>query len=107
MAVSAPHPGTGNQMALGADRRDVLSMVLRQGYDTDRRPEFPIGPGGITLRITGVRSLSRNAPVDVEATGSDDGFGHGTRGSSRCRATSATLVPANRATRIDPVAGLR
>ena len=99
-AVSARTREVGIRMALGAGRRDVLSMVLRQGA-------VLMGLGiacGLAASIALARFLStllfEVPPTDPAA------YAVAALGLSAV-ALVATYVPARRATHIDPMAALR
>jgi predicted permease len=99
-AVSARTRELGIRMALGASRRDVLSMVLRQGMILIAAG-LPIGLGASLVLDRFLATLL----YDVEAT--DPMTALATAVGLSAVALLATIVPANRAMRIDPVAALR
>jgi ABC-type antimicrobial peptide transport system permease subunit len=87
-------------MALGAGRRDVLTMVLRQGLGL-------IGAGlGIGMCVSLV--LARFLAKLLYETGPSDPVTFvGAAAGLSAIAMLATYVPARRATRIDPMTALR
>jgi putative ABC transport system permease protein len=90
----------GIRMALGAQRKDVVGMVLGQGL----RPAFAgilLGLGGAYLASQVLRSMLYNvAPLDAATIIAVSGLLLGT-------AIVATLMPARRASRIAPSSTLR
>jgi putative ABC transport system permease protein len=99
-AVSARTREVGIRMALGAGRRDVLTMVLRQGLGL-------IGAGlGIGMCVSLV--LARFLAKLLYETGPSDPVTFvGAAAGLSAIAMLATYVPARRATRIDPMPALR
>jgi putative ABC transport system permease protein len=99
-AVSARTREVGIRMALGAGRRDVLTMVLRQGLGL-------IGAGlGIGMCVSLV--LARFLAKLLYETGPSDPVTFvGAAAGLSAIAMLATYVPARRATRIDPMTALR
>ena len=90
----------GIRMAVGAQRRHVLSMVMRQG--------IKIAAIGLCLGIVCALALTRTLHsllFDVSAT--DPLTFIGICGLLMLLATAACLVPAYRATRVDPMQALR
>jgi predicted permease len=90
----------GIRMAVGAQRRQVLSMVMRQG--------IKIAAIGLCLGIVCALALTRTLHsllFDVSAT--DPLTFIGICGLLMLLATAACLVPAYRATRVDPMQALR
>ena len=90
----------GVRMALGAERRQILGMVLRQGME--------LTGAGIVLGLAGALALTRVmasllfgvSPTDMTT------FSVGALVLA-ATAVVATLIPARRATRVDPVVALR
>jgi putative ABC transport system permease protein len=87
-------------MALGAERRRILTMVLRQGME--------LAVAGIVLGLIGAFALTRvmagllfNVSTMDIATFSVVPFG------LAFTAAVAILIPAMRATQVDPVVALR
>jgi predicted permease len=103
-AVSQRTQEFGVRMALGADRRRILGLVLRQGST-----QLVLGLlGGLALAL-GLATVARDAIGNIL-------FGVGARDPltfavviTLVSAVSlvATLVPARRATRVDPLVALR
>jgi ABC-type antimicrobial peptide transport system permease subunit len=90
----------GVRMALGADRRDVVSMVVRQG--------FAMAAIGIGAGVAGAAILTRvMASLLYEVTPTDvPTFATAAIGLA-VTALIASLIPALRASRIDPADTLR
>jgi predicted permease len=90
----------GIRMALGAQRKDVVSMVLTQGI----RPALAgilLGLGGAYLASRALHSMLFNVePLDAATLIAASGLLLGT-------AVVATLMPARRASRIAPASTLR
>jgi putative ABC transport system permease protein len=90
----------GIRMALGADQRGVLGMVLAQG--------MTLAGGGLVLGMLGAVGLTRLAstllfgvsPADPLTFGSVAAF-------ILLVALAACVIPARRATRVDPLVALR
>ena len=90
----------GIRMALGADRRGVLNMILGQG--------LALAGAGLVLGMIGAVGLTRLAstllfgvsPADPLTFASVAGF-------ILCVALAACIIPARRATRVDPLVALR
>jgi putative ABC transport system permease protein len=90
----------GIRMALGADQRGVLGMVLSQG--------MTLAVGGLVLGMLGAIGLTRLAstllfgvsPADPLTFGSVAAF-------ILLVALAACIIPARRATRVDPLVALR
>jgi ABC-type antimicrobial peptide transport system permease subunit len=90
----------GVRMALGATRRQILSLVLRQGLILTMSG-LVAGAGLAALAARAVRSqLMGLAPTDLVSFA-------GTSGLLLLVAIAACFVPARRATRLDPVRALR
>jgi putative ABC transport system permease protein len=90
----------GVRMALGAERRQILTMVLRQGME--------LAVAGIVLGLVGALALTRvmagllfNVSTIDAATFSVVPLALG------LTAAMAIIIPAMRATRVDPVVALR
>jgi putative ABC transport system permease protein len=99
-AVTARTREVGIRMALGAGRRDVLSMVLRQGLSL-------VGAGlsiGLVVSMLLVRFL---AALLYETRPADPVTFAGAAGGLALIALVATYIPARRATQIDPMTALR
>jgi len=90
----------GIRMALGAQRRDILSVVLREG--------MALSALGVAIGLAGAAALSRVlsgllfgvGPMDPATFGAVSGL-------MLCAAFAACYVPARRATRVDPLVALR
>jgi putative ABC transport system permease protein len=90
----------GVRVALGATRRSVLSLVLRQGG-------ILAGIGAL-LGLVGALVLTRLIAAQLYDIGATDPVTFfGVTALLLAVATAATLIPAWRATRIDPVIALR
>jgi putative ABC transport system permease protein len=90
----------GIRIAMGARRRDIVSMVLRQGMVLTIIGAV-IGLVLAALAVFVVRSLAFGVPqLDVATVG-------GTVLLLTAVSTAASYVPAHRATRIDPLVALR
>jgi predicted permease len=90
----------GIRMALGARPRDVVGLVLRDGL----RPVVAGGVAGIALALIVTRAMQSL----LFGVGSLDGLSFAGAGCALVLASVlATLVPAARATRVDPIAALR
>jgi len=90
----------GIRMALGADRLRVLSLVLRQGLSTTVIG-LVLGVGG----ALGLTRLARSLLFEVKPT--DPLTFAAVAGVITLVALVACLVPARRATRVDPIVALR
>jgi ABC-type antimicrobial peptide transport system permease subunit len=99
-AVSARTRELGIRMALGAGRRDVLSMILRQGMILITAG-LPIGLGASLVLDRFLATLLYEVEATVAMTAVATALG------LSAVALLATFMPASRATRIDPVASLR
>jgi putative ABC transport system permease protein len=90
----------GIRMALGAERRDVLWMVLRQGMS--------IAGIGLAVGLIGVMGVSRLLSGLLYGVGTVDvpAFA-GTAGVLLLVALIANYVPARRATHVDPITVMR
>jgi putative ABC transport system permease protein len=90
----------GVRVALGASRQNVLGMVLRQG--------MTLAVIGVAIGLAGAAALTRfmaSQLYDIRAT---DPLTFATvTGVLAVVALGATLVPALRATRVDPIVALR
>ena len=90
----------GIRMALGADRTNVLSLVLRQGLSTTVI--------GLVLGIVGAIGLTRLAGSLLFEVKPTDPLTFGAvAGVITLVALLACVVPARRATRVDPMVALR
>jgi putative ABC transport system permease protein len=90
----------GIRMALGANRRDVITLVMRQG----------LGPAlaGIVLGVLGAAGLTGVLSSQLFGVASRDAFTFS--GSALLLlviALLAAVLPARRAARVDPLAALR
>jgi ABC-type antimicrobial peptide transport system permease subunit len=103
-AVSQRTQEFGVRMALGADRRHILGMVLRQGST-----QVVLGLGiGLVLALALVnfgRDAIANLLIGVSAN--DPLTFAAVAGLVTIVALVAMLVPARRATRVDPLVALR
>ena len=102
-AVSQRTQEIGIRMALGADRRNVLMMIVRQGM-TLTVVGLAIGLGGAFVLMKYLESLT-NLLFGVEAR--DPGTFAVIAGLLGAVALLACLVPARRATKVDPLTALR
>ena len=90
----------GIRMALGADRTSVLSLVLRQGLST--------AVIGLVIGVAGALGLTRLARSLLFEVQPTDPLTFGTvAGVITLVALVACVVPARRATRVDPMVALR
>lgn len=90
----------GVRMALGADRPDILRLVLRQGA--------LMIAGGLVLGLLGALALSRTLATLLYEVGPWDGWTFaGAASVLAAVALLASYVPARRATRVDQVEALR
>ena len=90
----------GVRMALGADRRRVLALVLRQG--------LTLAVVGVALGLAGAFALTRVLQAQLFGIArTDPGTFAGVATGLFAVAALATLVPALRATRVNPVEALR
>ena len=90
----------GIRMALGAVRRDVLALVVRQG--------FALAAAGLTLGVLGALALTgvmRSLLFSVSAT--DPAVFGGIVALLAAIALLACYLPARRAARVDPMVALR
>lgn len=92
----------GVRMALGADRRDVIQMVLRQGL----RLTIAGGVVGLALAAVAATGLSRAGLLFGVGRVDPVAFG-ATTIVMMAVAVLATYIPARRAAAIDPLAALR
>ena len=86
-------------MALGAGRRDVLGLVLRQG--------LTLVVAGVVLGVAGAFAASRLVRTLLFQSPSDPLSFIGASAALIGVAVLASLVPARRASRVDPVITLR
>jgi putative ABC transport system permease protein len=99
-AVTARTREVGIRMALGADRGDVLSMVLGQG--------MALAVAGVGIGLGLSMALARFLGTLLYETGPADPVTFGAAAAGLFAiALLATYVPARRATRIDPMTALR
>jgi putative ABC transport system permease protein len=90
----------GIRMALGAARRDVLGLVLGQGAR--------LAAVGVALGLAGAFGLTRFITSQLYSVSPTDPATFGAvAGALLAAALLATLLPAMRATRVDPVVALR
>jgi len=89
----------GLRMALGAGRRDVLGLVLRQG--------LTLVGAGVVLGVAGAFAASRLVRTLLFQSPSDPLSFIGASAALIGVAVLASLVPARRASRVDPVITLR
>jgi predicted permease len=90
----------GVRMALGAERRDILAMVLRQGLE--------LTAAGIVMGLLGAIALTRvMASLLFGVSATDVMTFSAVPLILLFTATIATYLPALRATRVDPVVALR
>ena len=90
----------GVRMALGAERRRILTMVLRQGME--------LAVVGIVLGLAGAFALSRvMAGMLFNVSTMDVATFSVVPLTLASTAAMAILIPAMRATRVDPVVALR
>jgi ABC-type antimicrobial peptide transport system permease subunit len=90
----------GVRMALGAARSNVLGLVLRQG--------LTMAVTGVVLGLAGAAALTRLLQSQLFGIASTDPLTFASVALGLLAvATVATLLPALRATRVDPVQALR
>jgi putative ABC transport system permease protein len=90
----------GVRIALGADRSDVLRLVLRQGMS--------LAFTGIAIGVGAAFGLTRLIASQLYGVGAGDpGTFVGMAVLLAGTALAANLIPALRATRVDPAVGLR
>jgi putative ABC transport system permease protein len=90
----------GIRMALGAERRDVLAMVVRR--------TFVLAAAGVALGALGALAVTRVlARFLYEIKPTDPGAFATVAGLLTCVALMAGLIPARRATKVDPMVALR
>lgn len=90
----------GVRMALGASRRDVLAMMLGQGM----RPVL----AGVAVGLAGAWALSRTLQALLYGVTAGDAASYAVAAAGlTVAALAATLVPARRATSVDPAIALR
>jgi putative ABC transport system permease protein len=90
----------GVRMALGAERRQVVGLVMRQGLAL-----AAIGIGLGVLGGLGLTRLLQSQLYEVQAT--DPSIFAAAAGLMLVVAVSANLLPALRATRVNPIETLR
>lgn len=98
--VTARTPEMGIRMALGAQRRDILLLIVRQGVI--------LAAIGVVIGLIGALALGRwfqSHLFGVSAT--DPGVYLSVALLLALTAVAACLIPARRATRVDPVVALR
>jgi predicted permease len=99
-AVSQRTPEIGVRIALGAQRRDILTMVLRQGV-------LLVGAGllpGLALAYVAGRSLQS---LLIGVTPADTATFATVIGLTLLMTLAGTLLPTLRALRIDPISAIR
>jgi putative ABC transport system permease protein len=90
----------GVRVALGAQRRDVVALILRQGSTLTLI--------GLTIGLVGAYVLSRLLESMLYQVNAHDGLVFAASASALALvAMLATLAPALRATRVDPITALR
>jgi putative ABC transport system permease protein len=90
----------GVRMALGAERRRILTMVLRQGME--------LAVAGIVLGLVGAFALTRVMGGLLFNVSTMDGATFSVVPLALAlTAAMAIVIPAMRATRVDPVVALR
>jgi predicted permease len=90
----------GVRMAIGADRRDVLRLVMRQGFAL-----VAVGAGAGVILAAGIATVLGGILYGV---GAFDALAWGTSFTVLlAAAAAANLIPAWRAMRLDPVTALR
>jgi putative ABC transport system permease protein len=90
----------GIRMALGAERADVVGMVIRQGMG--------MAAAGIAMGIAGAVALSRILGAQLyEVSATDAGTYMTVSLLLMAVALAATYIPARRATAVDPLIALR
>jgi predicted permease len=90
----------GVRMALGAERRRILTMVLRQGME--------LAGAGIVIGLVGAFALTRvMAGLLFNVSTMDAATFSVVPVALACTAAIAIVVPGMRATRVDPVVALR
>ena len=89
----------GLRMALGAGRQTVLALVLRQG--------LTLVGAGVVLGVAGALAASRLVGTLLFASPSDPVSFVGASAALVAVALVASLVPARRASRVDPIIALR
>jgi ABC-type antimicrobial peptide transport system permease subunit len=98
-AVSQRTREIGLRMALGAGRRTVLGLVLRQGLS--------LVAVGVVIGLAGAFAASRMVRTLLFASASDPVSFAGASLALIAVAIVASLVPARRASRVDPIVALR
>jgi len=99
-AVTRRSRGIAVRMALGAARSDVLGLVLRQG--------LTLAAVGVALGLLGAAWLTRVLQAQLFGIAATDPLTFvAVAAGLLAVATIATLVPALRATRINPIQALR
>ena len=89
----------GLRMALGAGRQAVLALVLRQG--------LTLVGAGVVVGVAGALAASRLVGTLLFASPSDPVSFVGASAALVAVALVASLVPARRASRVDPIIALR
>jgi len=104
-AVQQRHQEIGIRMALGADRGAILGLVLRRGAAL-----LAIGLGvglGVAFAVLYLWLLPRHGEIFYQVSGADPGVLAGVCLGLGTVALLANLLPARRATRVDPIRTLR
>jgi predicted permease len=102
-AVSQRTPEIGVRIALGAQRRDILGMVMKQGMLLVAAGLVP----GLALAYAAGRFLQSLQTLLVGVTPADGVTFAGVVGLTLLMALAGTLLPTLRALRIDPIKAIR
>lgn len=101
--VSQRTPEIGVRVALGAQRRDILGMVMKQGVMLVAAGLLP----GLALAYAAGRSLQSLQTLIVGVTPADPLTVASVVGVTLLMALAGTLLPTLRAVRIDPITAIR